>query len=216
MRDLVIIGAGGFGREVVDVVLACNREHAAWRLIGVVDDAPSSVSLARLEATDVPYLGGIEDLPQDADVAIGVGSPVARRRIAEVVRRRGHRCPPVVHPSATIGSQFVHGPGLIVLGGVSIGTNVSLGDHVHLNAHAVLGHDVRASDFVSINPNATVSGECSVGDTTLVGASSTVLQQLTVGSRVTIGAAACVTRPLPDGCTVVGVPAQPLQKGKSA
>lgn len=216
MRDLAIIGAGGFGREVVDVVLACNREHAAWRLIGVADDAPSSVNLARLEALDVPYLGGIEDLHQDADIAIGVGSPVARRRIAEVVRRRGHRCPPLVHPSATIGSQFVHGQGLIVLGGVSIGTNVSLGDHVHLNAHAVLGHDVQASDFVSINPNATVSGECTIKENTLLGAASTVLQRLAVGADVTIGAAACVTRSVPDGCTAVGVPAQPLQKGKSA
>lgn len=216
MRELAIIGAGGFGREVVDTVLACNRERPTWQVVGVVDDAPSSENRARLGALGVPFLGSVDDLPDDVEVVIGVGSPRARRSLAEMVRQRGLHCPAVIHPTAIVGSQFAHGEGLVVLGGVSIGTNVTLGEHVHLNAHAVLGHDVRASDFVSVNPNATVSGECTIMENTLLGASSTVLQQLAVGADVTIGAAACVTRSVPDGCTAVGVPAEPLQKGKSA
>lgn len=215
MKDLVIVGAGGFGRETIDTVHALNNEHDEWHVVGVVDDAPSSDNLARLAALEVPFLGGVDDLPHGSDVAIGVGNPHARRLLADLLRNRGHRCPSLIHPTAIVGSQFVHGEGLIVLGGVSIGTNVAVGDHVHLNAHAVIGHDVRVRDVVSINPNATISGECIIGSTTLVGASSTVLQQLSIGSDATIGAAACVTRSLPDGCTAVGVPAQPLQKGKS-
>lgn len=216
MKDLVVIGAGGFGRETIDTVRAGNEQRSQWNLLGVVDDSPTEVNLGRLDALGVPYIGGVDEMPADAAVAVGVGNPSIRRRLVAMIAQRGHSFPALVHPSAVIGSQFTYGDGLIVLAGVSIGANVGLGEHVHLNAHIVLGHDVQLADYVSVNPNATVSGECSIEEETLLGASSTVLQGLTVGCRVTIGAAACVTHSIPDGTVAVGIPAQPLQKGQSA
>lgn len=215
MRDLVIVGAGGFGRETIDVVRAINSVSPTWRLLGVIDDAPSEANLERLHALDVAHLGSLADAPADTAVAVGVGSPRARTAIVTALASPGRYFPPLVHPTAIVGSQFRHGEGLIVLGGVSIGTNVLLGQHVHLNGHAVLGHDAVCHDFVSINPNATLSGECTVGAHTLVGANSTVLQQLTLGAGVTVGAGACVTHSVIDDSTVVGVPARPLTKDKS-
>lgn len=216
MRDLVIVGAGGFGRETIDVVLALNAIQPTWQLVGVVDDAPSTANLDRLAAVGVRHLGGLTSIPKGVDVAVAVGSPTAREHIAEQLSGGGHDFPTLVHPSATIGSQFHHGHGLIVLAGVSIGTNVTLGSHVHLNGHAVLGHDAHCHDFVSINPNATLSGECTVGHRTLLGAGSTVLQQVDIGTDVIVGASACVTQSVPDDSTVVGVPARPLTKDQSA
>ncbi|UTT66878.1 acetyltransferase [Janibacter sp. CX7] len=212
MRDLVIVGAGGFGRETIDVVRAINSVSPTWRLLGVVDDAPSEANLERLHALDVDHLGTLSDIPADTAVAVGVGSPLARTAIVSALSSPGRHFPALIHPTAIVGSQFRHGEGLIVLGGVSIGTNVRLGQHAHLNGHAVLGHDTVCHDFVSINPNATLSGECTVGAHTLVGANSTVLQQLTLGAGVTVGAGACVTRNVSDGTTVAGIPARPLQK----
>lgn len=215
MRDLVIVGAGGFGRETIDVVRAINSVSQTWRLLGVIDDAPSEANLERLHALDVAHLGSLADIPAYTAVAVGVGSPHARSAIVSALTSRERHFPALIHPTSIIGSQFHHGEGLIVLSGVSIGTNVRLGRHVHLNGHAVLGHDAMCHDFVSINPNATLSGECTVGAHTLVGANSTVLQQLTLGAGVTVGAGACVTHPVIDGSTVVGVPARPLTKDKS-
>lgn len=208
MRDLIIVGAGGFGRETIDVVHAINSVTPTWRLLGVVDDAPSQVNLERLHALDVIHLGSLRDIPENTAVAVGVGSPQARASIVSALSAPGHYFPALIHPTAVVGTQVHHDEGLIVLGGVSIGTNVRLGRHVHLNGHAVLGHDAICHDFVSINPNATLSGECTVGTRSLLGAGAVVLQQLTIGSCVTVGAAACVTTDIPDGRVVMGVPAK--------
>lgn len=208
MRDLVVVGAGGFGRETIDTVRAINAVEPTWRLLGVVDDGPSDADVTRIDALGVPLLGRLADIPKGAAVAVGVGSPSARRRIVELLRAAGHAFPSLVHPSTTVGSNHRQGEGVITLAGVSIGTNVDLGDHVHLNAHAVVGHDTQLLDHVSVNPNATVSGACRVGPSALVGAAAVVLQGLTVGRGTTVGAGAVVTRDVPDDAVVKGVPAR--------
>lgn len=210
MRDLVLVGAGGFGRETIDTVLAINEVALTWRIVGVVDDSLADVNAQRLHELDVEHLGGLSRIPPRTEVAIAVGNPAARRRISMDLARRGHTFPQLIHPTTVIGSRFQAGPGLITLAGVSIGTNVQLGDHVHLNAHAVIGHDAVLHDHVSVNPNATVSGDCLIGASTLVGAGSVVLQQLSVGSEATIGAAACVTSDVTPRAVVVGVPARTI------
>lgn len=208
MQDIVIVGAGGFGRETLDVIVALNAETPTWNVLGVVDDAPSQDNLSRLSALDVPYLGRVDDSPAGVAVAVAIGSPWARNKVANALANGGHEFPALVHPSSVIGSEFCHGEGLIVLGGASVGTNVHLGDHVHINAHAVIGHDSRILDFVSLNPNATVSGDCTIGTGTLLGASCTILQQISVGANATVGAASCVVHDVKQGQVVKGVPAK--------
>lgn len=208
MRDLIIIGAGGFGRETIDVVRAINESTPTWTLLGVLDDSPSRTNLDRLEALGVPHLGALSEIPAGANVAVAVGSPAARGAIVASLPDRGHTFPALIHPSAITGSRLRHGDGLIALGGVSIGTNVTLGNHVHVNAHAVLGHDTHCGDFVSINPNATVSGECTIEAGSLVGAACTILQGVVVARSVVVGAGAVVVRNTPEGKVVKGVPAR--------
>lgn len=209
----MVIGAGGFGREALDVALAINTASAElkWEIVGVADDSPSERNLARLAARGVAYLGPVDVLngsEPSTFVAIGVGAPAARRRVFGQVETMGLTQASLVHPTAIMGSQVVLGKGVIVCGGVSIGTNVSLGRAVHLNPNAVIGHDAWLEDFVSINPNATISGECRIGSAALVGASAVVLQALTIAGGALVGAGACVTRSVEADVTVVGIPAR--------
>jgi len=212
-KSLVIVGAGGFGRETIDIVEAVNATAAdpAYEVLGVLDDGPSDVKLKRLADRGVPYLGTVEAwLAQGthASFALAVGLPSARRRLSERFETAGLQAETLIHPDAVVGSVSSIGPGTIICGGVHVSTNVHLDRHVHLNPNATIGHDATISEFVSINPAATVSGECQVGARVLIGAGAVVLQGLTVGCDSVVGAAACVVRDVPPRTTVKGVPAR--------
>jgi sugar O-acyltransferase (sialic acid O-acetyltransferase NeuD family) len=215
--DLVVVGAGGFGRETLDAVQAANAVPGGrpWHVLGVLDDAPSPANLSRLADREVPYLGRIADWldhRHDAHYLLAVGSPAARAMLASRFAAAGHSPASVVHPRATLGSLVEIGPGAVVCAGVQVSTNVRLGSYVHLNPGAVVGHDTVLEDFVSVNPGAVVSGECRIGARALIGAGAVVLQRLSVGAASTVGAAACVTRSVEAGVVVVGVPARVSQR----
>ncbi|KQV06135.1 acetyltransferase [Leifsonia sp. Root112D2] len=210
---LVIVGAGGFCRETLDVIAAINElaGEPSIDVIGVLDDAPSAQALERLAARGVSCLGAIEpwlsQKPQ-AHYLICVGNPQRRAAIDQRFRAAGLEAATVVHPHATIGSMATIGPGTVVCSGGEISTNVTLGRHAHVNPNATIGHDTILADYVSINPGAIVSGDVSIGTETLVGAGAVILQGLAVGARCIVGASACVTRDVEENRTVMGVPAR--------
>lgn len=210
---VVVVGAGGFGRETIDVIEAINDENGEDRLtlIGVIDDAPTALNLERLNARHVPYLGAIAqwiDRGEPAQYLLAVGSPAVRRRLVSCFDVAGRISAGVIHPNAVIGSQVSIGRGAIICGGVHVTTNVTLGAFVHLNINTVVGHDTVLGDFVTVNPTAVVCGDCTVGDEVMLGAASVVLQGVRVGSTATVGACACVVRDVGGATVVKGVPAR--------
>ncbi len=209
---LVVVGAGGFGRETLDVIEAANAVATgpARQLVGVLDDGPSPANLQRLADRSVRYLGPVADwlrAGHRAGYVVAIGEPAARAAVADRFARVGLQAATLVHPTATLGSRVGLGEGTVICAGVRVSTNVAIGRHVHLNPGATIGHDTVLADFVSVNPAATVSGECRVGVCALVGAGAVVLQGLAVGAGSTVGASACVTRPVEAGAVVMGVPA---------
>jgi len=219
---IIVIGAGGFGRETLDVIEAINAvtRDSVWDVIGVVDDAPAEIQVERLRDRQIRLLGGADanrELLAGTHYVVGIGSPGVRARIAEKVEAWGARPATLMHPAAVVGTRVAIAPGSVVCGGVQISTNVRLGSHAHVNPGAILGHDSILDDFVSVNPGAIVSGEVTVARQTLVGAGACILQGLSIGAGATIGAGACVTRNVPDGVIAKGIPARwVIPAGKSA
>jgi len=219
---LVVAGAGGFGRETLDVVEAMNAAAPSpvWELLGVLDDALTDANRDRLTARSVPFLGKIDDFLRGSDgeasYVVGIGSPVVRRRVATLFDDAGLSPATLVHPSVTCGAVSTFGPGTVLCAGVTISTNVVLGRHAHVNPNATIGHDTLVEDYVSINPLAGISGDCVIESDVLVGAGAIVLNGLRVGRGATLGGAACAVRDVAPGTTVVGVPARPLVRAVTA
>lgn len=210
-EPLVIVGAGGFGRETADVVEAINASVRTWDLLGFVDDAPSAINLERLRRRGYDWLGDVASVRGLSDrvrFVVGIGAPSVRRILAARLEDASLRAATLVHPAATIGSEVTLGEGTIVCAGARITTNIEVGRHVHVNPNVTVGHDTVIEDFVSLNPACSISGDCTIGTGTLIGVGAVVLNQIGVGEGATVGGGACVVREVPADLVVKGVPAR--------
>ena len=205
---LVIVGAGGFGREVLDVVDAINASGGAIEFLGFLDDGPVNKDL--LEVRGATVLGGSDRIGAlDCAYVVGVVDPSVRRRFDGQFSAVRLPAAVLVHPSATVGSQVTLGPGSIICAQASITTNVAIGRHCHLNLHATVGHDTTIGSYVTLMPGANLSGSVVLGDDVTVGTGASVIQNLNIGAGSYVGAGAAVVRDVEAGTTVVGVPARP-------
>ncbi|SDY75570.1 sugar O-acyltransferase, sialic acid O-acetyltransferase NeuD family [Modestobacter sp. DSM 44400] len=214
---LVVIGSGGFGREVHDVIEAVNAGAAVqgrpepWAMLGFLDDGNPDRDL--LVDRGTPFLGPsrtLLELPADVQYVVGIGSGPVRRRLDEWATAAGRTAATLVHPAAVLGRHGVHlGAGTIVCASAVITTNVRVGRHVHLNLGVTVGHDAVLGDYVTANPNVSISGNTVIEDEVNLGTGSAVIQGRHVGARTVVGACAAVVRDLPPDVTAVGVPARP-------
>lgn len=204
-RPIVVVGAGGHGRELADIVRAASASTKVG-LLGIVDDGEPDRFL--LAASGIRFLGASDSvLDRDVDVYIGVGDPATRERLDEQLHERVGA--PMFHPSAVVGSRCELDDGVVLAQGAIVTTNVVLGRHTHLNVAASVSHDCRVGPFTTICPGVRLTGAVTVGSRVFVGTGAVILPGVTVGDDVIIGAGAVVRHDVPSGLTVSGVPAHP-------
>ena len=205
---LVIVGAGGFGRECLDIVEALNRAGTEIDFVGFVDDGGGDDEL--LGRRGARCLGQVADAPAHAtQFVIAIGSGAARRLIDQELSALGMSAPVLVHPQATLGSDCRVGPGSILNAGARATTNITLGRHVQLHANSAVGHDASLEDHVSVYPGATVSGSVVLERGVTIGTGANVLPGVRIGAGSFVGAGAVVIEDVEPQTTVVGVPARP-------
>ncbi|HET7487416.1 MAG TPA: acetyltransferase [Acidimicrobiales bacterium] len=199
--DLYVVGAGGAGRETLDVALAAGGHRVA----AFVDER-----LAGTEVRGLPVVATAA-APAGAGYAIGIADPAVRRRLAAELDGRGLEAVTLVHPRAVVGPDTTLGPGCVVMAGAHVSSSVRVGAHVHVQYNATVGHDTVLGDFVTVYPAASVAGTVVLEGDVTVGSNATVLQGRRIGRATFVGAGAVVTRDQGPGLVLVGVPARPRE-----
>lgn len=202
MRDLFIVGAGGFGREAVWTVERINNasQQPLWRVVGFADDDPARAT-GNFEG--YPLLGSCEKASHDypgASVFIAIGDNAIRERIYRQLR--GHDFPAFIDPSAQVSptTEFRHGTFIAPEAVVSVGTEI--GKFVIINARAGVGHDSVVGDFSNIAPGVSLSGHTTIEDHVFMGTNSCTAPGMTVGKGATVACGTPVMKNVEPGSTL--------------
>lgn len=213
-EPLLIIGAGGFGREAVEVVRAINSVSHRWDLLGFLDD---DAALQGHELAGVPVLGTAGQLSEfpDTRAIVSTGHPgnyFTRKRIVQRLGVPVERYATLVHPSATVPSSATLGPGSVLLAGVVLTTGISVGSHVVMMPGVVLTHDDEVGPFTTFGAGAMVAGEVAIGEGAYVGSATTIRERVRIGAWSLVGMGSVVVGDVPTAEVWAGVPAHRLRE----
>ena len=207
---IVIVGAGGHGEVVADIIRTRAKvTEAPLEIVAFLDDSPTRHGLM---VAGTLVRGGLESagtLSADAFV-VAIGTNDARARTSSQLCAAGYTLISAVHPAACIGGNVEIGAGTMVSAGAIVVTGSRVGRGVILNTGCSVDHHTTIGDFVHIAPGARLGGEVTVGERAMVGIGAVVLPRVRLGAGCTVGAGAVVIADVPEGTTVAGVPAREL------
>ena len=209
MKEIVIVGAGGFGREVLALLRTVNHD---WLVIGFADDLiPVGTKIGGLEV-----LSNIESLKtwsQPLGVVIAIGNPRTRKAIYDSLSQcRGTWFPNIISPNAVLMGDISLGEGNIVCAGAILTTDIQIGSFNIINLSCTIGHDVRIADFCTMAPMVSLSGYTRLETGVDLGTKATVIPGRAIGQWSVIGAGGVVISDIAAHSTAVGVPARVIKQ----
>lgn len=211
MKKIVILGAGGFGREVKMLIDQINAIENKYEFIGYYDDGKEKGE----KINGFPVLGNtanLNDIQEPISVALALGNPMHKKKVVQQLNNSNVTFETLIHPSVIIGNDGITiGQGTVICAGCIITCNIDIQDYVIINLACTIGHDTIIKNYVSLMPGINVSGEVVLEEGAYVGTGAKIINQLTIGQNSIIGAGAVVSKSIPDNCTAVGIPAKPIK-----
>ena len=212
MKDIVIIGAGGLGREVGQLINDINQDKKEWNLLGFVDETPEKQGTI---INNYPVLGGSgwfdNSLKNNIWAVCAVGNTKGRFNLIKKAEAMDVNFANLIHPSVARSEFMDIGVGNIICCNSFLSVNIKLGNHIAINPGCGIGHDTIIGDYVTLYWNVTLSGNVFIDEGCEIGSKSVIIQKKTVGKWSIIGAGAVVVKDMPEECTAVGVPARPIK-----
>ena len=217
MKDIVIIGAGGFGREAAQLIEEINSGKRTWNLLGFIDE---TVEKHKTVINNTPVLGSFDWLENRSGKKLwtvcALGNPKNKYSLVNKASEYDVSFANLIHPEAKINKYSELGVGCIICCNSFISVNTRIGNHVSVNPGCGIGHDTVVEDYSSLYWNVILSGNVCIREGCEIGSKTAVIPKRTVGRWSVIGAGAVVVKDIPDGCTAVGVPARPIKFSQSA
>jgi UDP-perosamine 4-acetyltransferase len=204
--QIVIVGAGGHGKVVLDIV----RATGAYKVVGFVD---ADLTLAGKTVAGLPVLGPMNVLPRlrqqrVSHAIVAIGDNRTRLRYAQMLRGHGFELANAIHPSAVVAESASLGRNIVIAAQAAVCVDCQIGDSAIINTGAIVDHECQIGAGVHVCPGAKVAGRVQVGEAAFVGLGANIIQCLSVGEDAIVGAGAVVLKDVPAGGTVVGVPAR--------
>jgi sugar O-acyltransferase (sialic acid O-acetyltransferase NeuD family) len=206
-KQLIVVGAGGLGREVFQYALDVLGKDAETEILGFLDDNPAALAGDPLEGKILGNTAEFRVEPQHRFV-IGVGDPALRQTLALQIAARGGRFARVIHSLAYVASTARVSDGCVLAPYVFVGAGAQIGSHVVLNARVSIGHDVVLAEHCVLSPHCVVGGGSRLGKGVFMGSSATIVPQRSIGSGSKIAAGSVVLQDVPVGALAVGNPAK--------
>ena len=207
MKKLIIVGAGGFGREVY----AWAKDHpdcgTIWAIAGFLDD-----DAAALDGYNYPVgvIGSIAAHQQTADelFVCAIGAPLIKKKVCQALLARSATFVSLVHPSVILGENIQLGNGVVLCPRVTLTADISIGDFVAINCHSSVGHDAVIGDWATISGHCDLTGNTRCGTGAFLATGVRIVPSKSVGEFAYVGAGAVVIRSVKDGQKVFGNPAR--------
>lgn len=213
VKDLVILGAGGFVEEVIFLIHRINQfGDYDWKIKGIIDkDFGRNVM-------GYPILGDdnwLWERSEEINLVCAVGSVFTRKKIISRFEKKSNfHFPNLIDPSVIYDSSVQFGKGIIICAGTILTVNITIGDFTLLNLDCTVGHGTIIEDYVTINPSVNISGNVKISSGTEIGTGSHIIQGISVGKNSIIGAGAVIIRDIEGDCTVVGNPGRIIKKNE--
>lgn len=209
MKNLYLLGAGGFGREVLAILLAMQTEHGKhWNIMGFLDDTEDPL---QGKPCDAQVIGSIKDyFPKKGDVlALCVADPKGKEKIVNLLEPRGVVFETIVPPSAYLGNHCTVGEGAVIMPYFGMTVNCSIGRFATLQLCGI-GHDAQIGDFVTISAHAHILGNVSIGNRVFLGANAVIAPNTQIEDDAYIGVGSVVLKRVRQGEKVFGNPAREI------
>lgn len=209
MKNLYIVGAGGFGRETLWLAERVNQVEQTWNIRGFIDD---NEQVHGREFRGYPVLGGCDYLADSSEevwVVVAIAAAKVKRIVVDKLSAyQNLHFATLIDPAAIIQDDLIVGEGCILCVGSVFMANITLGNHVIVNPNCTVGHDSVLEDYVTLYPSVNVSGCVTVGQETELGTGMQIIQGVRIGAQSILGAGTVVIKDIPQGCTAVGNPAR--------
>lgn len=210
MTDIIILGAGGCGREVANWIEDINRITPTWNILGFLDDNESAL---KGFASDYRIIGAIKDHKPRMNVkyAMGIANPAIKKIVGSAFIEKGAQFATIIHPSTRVYTEYELGIGLVTYPNSKIATGCRIGDFVTLQS-TILGHDVQLENYVTVSSSCGITGGTKLHEGCFIGDHACIAVGLEVGAYSHVGIGSVVIRNVADKTKVFGNPARMFAK----
>ena len=207
MKNIVIIGSGGFAKEVAFLIDEINRDKPTWNILGFIDNNVRETNGKYKIFQNDEYLFNTTN---ELNVVFGIGNPALLEKLyLKFSKNKKLKFPNLIHPNVSGDWERINlGEGNIICASNTFTTDIVIGNCNIINLDCTIGHDTAIGNFNVLNPSVNVSGGVKIGNKNLLGTSSTILQYLKINNNITIGAGALLTKNAEEEGIYIGSPAK--------